>query len=231
LIPFKELSVKTIQTIPLFIATVALLVACSSAESDWKKADAANTTAAYEDFLKQHPNDTHAQEARDRMQKMEDEEAWSDAQKSNTLEAYQQYLQKEPSGKHVTDSHTQVTALERAAAWKTAQAANTEAALQDFLRKYSQGPEVDQAHTQLQKLQSEGYRVQLATSRDQKAAEKSRSSLQTRFNGELHDVVVIPPTGSDKLYRIASGPMTEADAKSACTTLKKVHQHCEVVKG
>ena len=221
---------KKIQTIHLFVAT-ALLVACSSAESDWKTADAANTTAAYEDFLKQHPNDAHAQQAHDRLQKIEDEQAWADAQKSNSLDGYQQYLQKEPNGMHVLDAHTQVTALERAAAWKTALAANTESTLQDFLQKYSQGPEADQARTQLQKLQSEGYRVQLATSRDQKAAEKSRGSLQTRFNSDLHDVVVIPPAGSEKLYRIASGPMTEADAKSACTKLKKAHQHCEVIKG
>jgi cell division septation protein DedD len=229
LIPFKELSVKTIQTVPLFIAT-ALLLACSSAESDWNKADTANTTAAYEDFLKQHPNDAHAQQARDRLQKMEDDKAWSDAQNSTTLEGYQQYLQKEPNGAHVPDAHTELTALERAAAWKAAQATNTESALQDFLKKYNQGPEADQARAQLQKLQSEGYRVQLATFRDQKAAEKSRDSLQARFNTELHDIVVIPPTGSDKLHRVASGPMTEADAKSACAKLKKAHQHCEMVK-
>jgi cell division septation protein DedD len=222
--------VKTIQTVHLFLAG-ALLVACSSAESDWAKADAANTAAAYENFIKQHPNDTHAQQARDHLQKIEDDQAWSDALKSNTLEGYQQYLQKEPGGTHVEDAHSQVTASERAAAWKTAQAANTQSALQDFLQKYSQGPEADQARVQLQKLQSEGYRVQLATFRDEKAAEKSRNTLKARLSGELHDIVIIPPTGSDKLHRVASGPMTEADAKSACAKLKKTHQHCEVVKG
>jgi outer membrane protein assembly factor BamD (BamD/ComL family) len=219
---------KTIRSVPLFICA-AVLVACSSAESDWKKAEAANTAPAYQDFLTQHPNDSHAQEARDRLNKLEDDQAWSDAQKSNTLEAYQQYLQKEPAGAHVQDAHTQVSALERAAAWKTAQAANTESALQDFLKNYSEGPEVDQARAQLKQLES--YRVQLATSRDEKTAEKSRQKLQTRFNNELHAVVVVPPTGSEKDYRVTSEPMTEEDAKSACTKLKKEHQHCEVVKG
>jgi outer membrane protein assembly factor BamD (BamD/ComL family) len=215
------------QTVSLSILA-ALLVACSSAESDWKKADTANTAAAYQDFLTQHPNDTHAQDARERLTKIQDEQAWTDAQSGNTLEAYQQYLQKQPSGAHVQDAHQQITVLERAADWKTAQAANTPTALQDFLKKYAEGPEVDQAKAQLQKLES--YRVQLATSRDPKAAEKSRDSLQTRFNGEVHALVVVPPAGSEKLYRIASEPMTEADANSACTKLKKEHQHCEVVK-
>jgi outer membrane protein assembly factor BamD (BamD/ComL family) len=218
---------KTIRTVSLFIATL-LLVACGSAESDWKKADAANTAPAYQDFLNQHPNDAHAQEAHNRLNKIADDQAWADAQKSNGLEAYQQYLQKEPAGAHVEDAHTQVTALERAADWKTAQAANTESALQDFLKKYSQGPEADQARAQLQKLT--GYRVQLATSRNEKAAEKSRDSLQARLKDELHALVVVPPTGSEKLYRVTSAPLTEADAKSACTKLKKSHQHCEVVK-
>jgi outer membrane protein assembly factor BamD (BamD/ComL family) len=218
---------KTTQTISLFMIT-AVLAACSSAESDWKNAQAANTAPAYQDFLKQHPNDAHAQEARDRLNEIEDDRAWTDAQTSNTMEAYQQYLQKEPNGAHVADAHTRVTDLQRAADWKTAQAANTEAALQDFLKKYSQGPEVDQARAQLQTL--EGYRVQLATSKDEKAAEKSRANLQTRLSGELHAVVVLPPSGSEKLYRVTSEPMTEEDAKSACAKLKKQHQHCEVVK-
>jgi outer membrane protein assembly factor BamD (BamD/ComL family) len=209
------------------IIAVAALAACSSAESDWQKAQAQNTAAAYEDFVKQHPNDAHAKEAQDRLQKLQDEAAWADAQKTNTADGYQQYLQKEPNGAHADDAHTQITALARADAWKTAQSANTAQALQDFLQKYSTGPEADQARAQLEKLQ--GYRVQLATARDEKAADKARAQLQTKFGGDLHDLVVIPPSGSEKLHRVTSGPMTEDDAKAACAKLKKEHQHCEVV--
>ena len=219
---------KMKYTIPLFCAA-GLLVACSSAQSDWSKADAANTAPAYEQFIKEHPNDAHAAQAHARLSKLADDQAWQDAQTANSLEGYQQYLQKEPTGAHLDDAHSKVTGLERAAAWKTAQAANTEAALQDFLKKYTQGPEADEARAQLQKL--EGYRVELAAFHDQKAAEKSRDHLKARFDSQLHDIVAVPPTGSEKEYRVESAPMTEADAKSACTKLKKEHQHCEVVKG
>jgi outer membrane protein assembly factor BamD (BamD/ComL family) len=221
--------VKIIQTV-LSLVITATLVACSSAESDWSKAATANTAAAYQDFLAKHPTGAHVQDAQDRLQKIADDQAWSDAQQGNTLDAYQQYLQKEPNGAHATDAHAQIDALQRATDWKTAQAANTESALQDFLKKYSQGPEVDQARAQLQKLQSEGYRVQLGSFKDEKAAEKSRDSLKTKFGSELNDVQVIPPSGSEKQQRVASGPMTEADAKAACAKLKKAHQHCEVIK-
>lgn len=220
---------KIIQTV-LSLVVITVLVACSSAESDWSKAAAANTAAAYQDFLSKHPTGAHAQDAQDRLQKIADDQAWSEAQQGNTLDAYQQYLQKQPNGAHATDAHSQVDALNRAADWKTVQAANTEPALEDFLKKYNQGPEVDQARAQLQKLQSEGYRVQLASFKDEKAAEKSRDALKARFGSELNDVVVVPPSGTEKQQRVVSAPMTEDDAKAACAKLKKAHQHCEVVK-
>jgi outer membrane protein assembly factor BamD (BamD/ComL family) len=205
-----------------------MLAACSSSESDWKKADAQNTVAAYQDFLQQHPNDQHASQASQRIQALQDDQAWADAQKANTSDSLQQYLQKYPSGTHAEDAKTLMAGLERAAAWKVAQTANTESALQDFIQKYSQGPEVDLAKSQLEKLK--GYRVELAKSHSQKEADKTLASLKARDATEFHDLVVIPPSGSEKLYRIASGPMTEESAKSACEKLRKAHQHCETVK-
>lgn len=218
---------KTLRILPLLVSA-ALLAACSSAQSDWNKAAAANTTAAYQDFLKQHPGDAHAQEARDRLQRLNDDHDWSDAQKANTLDAYQHYLQAQPNGSHAEEARAQVASLERSAAWQTAHAAGTVAALQEFLQKYAQGPEADQAHEQLKELQ--GYRVELASFKDAKHAEKSRDSLKARLNSELPDIVVLPASASNKLNRVASGPMTEADAQAACTQLKKRHQHCEVIK-
>lgn len=223
----------TRATIPILATALfgaALLVGCDTAESDWQKAVALNTEAGFQDFLTHHPTGEHSQDAKNRIQALEDDQAWADAQKAGTTDGYQQYLTKEPNGKHLDEAHTQVTALERAAAWKTAQAANTEQALHDFIQKYSQGPEVDQAKAQLQKLQTEKYRVQLGTFKDDKAAEKARADLQTKFGNDIHDIVVIPPSGSSKQHEVGSGPMTEEDAKALCAKLKKAHQRCEVVK-
>jgi hypothetical protein len=210
------------------ITLAAMLAACSSSESDWKKADAQNTVAAYQDFLQQHPNDSHVSQASQRIQSLQDDQAWADAQKANTSDSLQQYLQKYPSGTHAADAKTLSAGLERAAAWKVAQTANTESALQDFIQKYNEGPEVGLAKAQLEKLR--GYRVELAKSHSQKEADKTLASLKTRDAAEIQDLVVIPPSGAEKLYRIASGPMTEEGAKSACEKLKKAHQHCEAVK-
>jgi len=220
--------VKPTRAIYPLIAATAVLAACNSAQSDWKNADSQNTTAAYQDFLTQHPNDTHAQEARDRIKKLEDDQAWANAQKANTADGYQQYLQREPSGAHTQEARDQVTALERVADWKTAQQTNTVGALQGFMQKYSQGPEVEEAKAALDKLQ--GYRVQLGALKDEKSAQKAHDDLQKRFGNDVPGLEVIAPSGNERRHVVTSGPMTEEDAKAACAKLKKAHAHCEVVK-
>ena len=217
---------------PVFLlALSALLAACNSSEADWKKADSQNTTTAFQSFLSQHPNDSHAPQAQARLQALADDQAWADAQKSGTPDGFQQYLAKYPNGLHAADAQTQVATLNRIAAWKVAQAANTMPALQDFLQKYTEGPEVDQARAQLEKLKADSYRVQLATFHSQKDAEKSLPALQSRTGTELHNLIIVPPSGAEKLHRIESDFMTQDEAKLACDKLKKAHQRCEVVKG
>jgi hypothetical protein len=206
------------------------LAACSQAGSDWKQADSQNTIAGYQQFLQQHSDSEHASVARERIAAMQDDQAWTAAKATNTVASYQNYLASQPKGLHSGEANTQITDLKRAAAWKVAQAANTESALQDFLTQYPTGAENDAARAQLLKLQSEGYRVRLGTFRDAAKAEKARGEMQTRFASELHQVVIVPPSNTDKLSHVSSAPMTEEDAKTACGSLKKLHQHCEVVK-
>ena len=211
-------------------AVAGTLAACSSARQDFQKASEANTVAAYQDFLKQHPNTDLAVQAQSRLNALEDDQSWSDAQKANTLEAYQNYIQAHPSGMHSADARDRITGFERADAWKSAQAANTTEAIQAFLKKYPTGQEADQANAQLKVLQTEQYRVQVASFKAQKDAEAARPKLEAKYGKLLHSVVVVPPTASEKLTTVRSGPMTQKDAQSVCGTLKKEHQHCQVVK-
>jgi outer membrane protein assembly factor BamD (BamD/ComL family) len=205
------------------------LLACSSNEADWQKATSANTVSAYQDFLKQHPNGQHADEARSRITSLEDEQAWMEALNANTQGAYEQYLRNEPSGAHAQEARDRITGFQRAAAWKTAQADGTPAALQAFLQKYPTGPESDEARAALQKLQN-NYQAQVGSYRSRKEAERMSARVKRRFGEVLHDVVVVPSTPEDKMNHVRSAPMSEADATAACAKLKKAHQRCEVVK-
>ena len=212
----------------LYLATLVVLVACSSPEADWKKADTQGTIAAYQKFLTDHPNNAHAPQARSRIQALQDDQAWADAQKANTADGYKQYVDSQPNGMHTAEAQDRLTSLQRAAAWQAAQADGKAPALQDFLQKYPQGSEADQARAALQKLT--GYDVQLGTFKSKKQADALSAKLKQRYGDILHDVIVVPPSGGDRLHHVRSVGMTEADAKSACAKLKKAHQHCAVEK-
>jgi SPOR domain len=213
--------------VSLVLLTAATLWACSSAQQDWNKATSANTAAAYQDYLSKHPTGEHSSDARDKVRTLQDDEAWSEAQQANTLDAYRDYLQKQPTGSHVKEAQGAVTPLQRAADWKTAESTGTVAALQDFLKKYPTGAEADEAHAKLNALND--YRVQLASAKTEKQAQRERDQLRTKYGSVLHDVVVVPGK-SGKGYAVASSPMSQSEADSACSELKKSHQSCEVVK-
>jgi cell division septation protein DedD len=212
----------------LCLAILAALIACSSPEADWKKADAQGTIAAYQKYLTDHPKDSRADQARARIQALQDDQAWADAQKANTAAAYKQYVDTQPNGIHAADAQERMTSLQRADAWKTAQTDGKAPAIQAFLQTYPQGPEADQARAELQKLTA--YRVQLGAFRSKKEAVALSTRVKAKYGDLLHDVVVVAPSGSDKVNRVRSAGMTEEEAKSACAKLKKAHQHCEVIK-
>lgn len=206
-----------------------MLAACSSIEADWQTAASANTIGAYQDFLKEHPNGQHADEARARIKSLEDDQAWMMATATNTQQSFEQYLRDRPSGSHAQEARDRITGFERAAAWKTAQSAGSPAAIQSFLQRYPTGPESDEARAALQRLQNV-FQVQLAAYRSRKEADRVSAHLRRRFGRVLHDIIVVPPTPPDRLNHVRSAPMSEEQANAVCATLKKSHQRCEVIK-
>lgn len=203
------------------------LLACSSSQADWSQANAQGTAAGYQDFLNKHPNDPNAAVARQRLQVIQDGQAWITAQTTNSVEGYQQYIAAEPQGANVQVAHSQIMALQRAAAWSDTKDAGTSSALQAFLLKYPQGPEADLARTQLAQFD---YVVQIGVYPNAKQADDARAKLQDNHGKDLQNVVVVAPTGKAKIYRIVSADMTQEQAKTACASLRKDHQRCEVVK-
>ncbi len=214
---------------PMALCSPLAVAACGSAAKDWANASAQNTVAAYQSFLDKHPRDTHAADARMYISALQDESAWKAAQNGNSLDSYRQYLQSDPTGTHAQAARDQVAGLERANAWKSAESGGSKSALDAFLQKYPQGPESDQARQRLAMLKSD-YRDRLGAFHDERAAERRREELQTRFGAVLKEVDVLSPDSSNKRYRVMSGLMDRHDAESACVSLKRSHESCEVVK-
>jgi outer membrane protein assembly factor BamD (BamD/ComL family) len=209
------------------LATSATLWGCSSAESDWNRANAANTVAAYQQFLSNHPTGPHSPEATDRIHALQDEQAWAQAKQTNSLEAYRDYVQQQPAGAHLKEAQEAVTAAQRAADWTQAQSKGTVASIQDFLNRYPAGTEAEQARTRLEALS--GYKVQLASTKTQKQAEKVQEHLRSKYRNMLQDVLVVTDSAG-KGYRVESTPMSHAQADSACAALEKSHQSCKVIE-
>jgi len=72
----------------LCVIMAGMLAACSSPNADWQKANQQNTVAAYQQFIQQHPSDARVEQARNRINALNDEQAWNTAKNANTLDAY-----------------------------------------------------------------------------------------------------------------------------------------------
>lgn len=210
-----------------FATAAALIVACSSAESDWNQASQTNTVAAYQDFLNKHPDDQHAAQAKQQIATLQDNQAWATAQQANSAQGYQQYLSSMPNGAHAQEAHDKLTALQATDAWNSTKNNPTEASLNSFLQMYPNAPEAQDARQMLGTLD---YRAQLGTFPSSDAADKAKAKLQDKFGSVLQQIVVVQPSGKSKSYHLASAAMTEDQAKAACAQVKKGGQHCEVVK-
>jgi len=215
--------------LPLALCTVLAMAACSTAKRDWASAIADNTVAGYQAFLDKHAGDPYSEEAKARIAALQEDSAWKTAQDGNSVLGYQTYLQAEPNGAHAQAARDEISGLERANAWKTAQSDGSTTALQAFLQQYPQGTESDQARQKLASIQS-GYRAALGSFHDERAAQRKRAELRARFSKLLREVDVLAPDDSNKRYRVMSGLMDHQGADSACASLKRDHQTCEVVK-
>src|SRR4051794_13740823 len=107
-----------------------LLVACSSPQSDFKKAEQEGTLIAYRAFLQKHSQGPFADQARARITAISEEQAWRQAEQANTLESYQAFATLHQDGSHAAEARDRIVALQRSAAWEYARSQPTPQALQ-----------------------------------------------------------------------------------------------------
>lgn len=162
------------------------------------------------------------------MRRLQDDGSPAEARSGDAALPYQNYLPQRPGAIDMTGARDKIAIAERKAAWSSVQSAGTAVAYQAFLEQYARGTDADQARARLAELN--GFTVRLASLRSEKDAEKVRDRLEGRYGDALREVVVIPPSDAQKLNSVRSAPMTEDEAKTACATLNKSHQDCEVIK-
>jgi hypothetical protein len=92
----------------LILAAVLGVAGCNRQQSDWEKTRAANTTDAYELFLKKYPSGEFTAQAKARVKELYEERDWQKARDTDTLEAYQAFLKQYPEGKWTEEARIRI---------------------------------------------------------------------------------------------------------------------------
>src|SRR6202522_3086583 len=92
----------------LSLTAALALSGCSRQQSDWEKTRAANTTDAYELFLKKYPKGEFTAQAQARLKELYEERDWQKARDVDSAEAYQAFLKQYPEGKYTEEARIRV---------------------------------------------------------------------------------------------------------------------------
>lgn len=246
-----------IKHVFLVLSLTAMLAVCgcSRQQSDWEKTRAANTTDAYELFLKKYPSGEFTAQAQARVKELYEEREWQKARDTDTLEAYQAFLKQYPEGKWTEEARIRVENFTLASVPSaTAPAANEAAAAPEAPpsaappnpkpspapAKASAAPSShsalsahvgSSAHTA---TKPQGpYGVQLGAFKSgAQAANQRWAKLDKEYPKLLTGLSpkISPRKGaSGTVYRLQVAGLTENRANSICKTLKARSQACVLI--
>lgn len=241
----------------LSLTAVLALTACSRQQSDWEKTRTANTTDAYELFLKKYPSGEFTAQAQARVKELYEERDWQKARDTDTLEAYQGFLKQHPEGKWTEEARIRVenftlasapsgTTPAQADTAPPSQQAASEPAVQTpkpaahkpaATKSAAPKSAAQSAHAAGEShaaAKSQGsYGIQLGAFKSgADAANKRWSKLEKEYPKLLSGLSpkVSPKKGaSGTLYRLQVVSLSEKRAGAICKDLKAHSQACVVI--
>jgi cell division septation protein DedD len=237
---------KMVTNKALLALSLALLMAvsaCSRQQSDWEKTRAANTTDAYELFLKKYPSGEFTAQAQARVKELYEERDWQKARDADTQEAYQAFLKQYPEGKWAEEARIRVENFTLAQAPSNAtpaaaDSANTQgntasgagSAATAAAPKPSVPPASSPSGAAKPAAQTGAYGVQLGAFKSgADAANKRWAHLNKEYPkilAGLSPTVSPLKSSSGTLYRLQAMGLTEKHASSICKSLKSKSQGC-----
>jgi cell division septation protein DedD len=108
-----------IGLIAMLTAVTIVVAGCSRVGEDWKAAQAADTSEAYQDFLRQHPDSEFGVPAQERVKQLAEDRDWQAASKADTLDAYQQFVATHADGKWAQEARVRIENFQLTAAGTT----------------------------------------------------------------------------------------------------------------
>jgi cell division septation protein DedD len=219
---------------------------CSRQQSDWEKTRAANTTDAYEQFLKKYPNGEFRKQADARVKELYEERDWQKARDTDTLEAYQAFLKQYPEGKWTEEARIRVENFSLAQAPSngspSTDAANAQnngapasAAAAAPAKPKPSAPNAMKAQAPAAEApQSGSYAIQLGAFKSSAdAANRRWEHLQKSYPKllvGLAPAVSAKKTGSGTLYRLQVAGLSGKQAHAICRSLQAKAQACAIIR-
>lgn len=119
---------RTSRLLPIAVAAAAVLVlgGCSRVKDDWKAAQGADTSEAYQDFMQQHPDSEFAVQAQARLKQLAEDRDWQQAASTDTLEAYEQFVAQHADSKWAQEARVRIENFNLAAGGQAAAPAPAE---------------------------------------------------------------------------------------------------------
>jgi cell division septation protein DedD len=221
------IAMSTRTLVMLFAVPLLALSACSREKSDWRSAQAADTSESYLQFIAAHPDSTLTVTARERLGQLAEEKDWRSAAGTDTFEAYQQFLAQYPAGKWAKEAQLRIDTFTGAAASSGAAAASASAppaAGEAASIPDATSPAADDAGS--------GFGVQLGAFSSAERANDEWKKLQKEASGTLDGLeprVVVGEAAGKAIYRLQAQVRDEAQARAICGGLKVANKPCVAV--
>jgi hypothetical protein len=214
---------STRTLVMLFAVPLLALSACSREKSDWRSAQAADTTESYQQFVAAHPESTFVVGARERLGQLAEEKDWRGAAGADTYEAYQQFLAQYPAGKWAHEAQVRIESFANAppagAATGSAPAPNA---------PVPGAPAAGPAGA-VATVPDSGFGVQLGAFSSAERANQEWTQLQKDASGTLDGLsprVVVGESSGKTIYRLQAEVRDEAQARAICGGLKVAKKPC-----
>lgn len=225
----------------LSMLCLASLQGCSRENDDWRAAQAADTVAAYQQFIREHPASAHAAEADLRAMQLVEDEDWRRAQEDDGLQAYQAFVTQHPESRWAQEARVRIETITLgtavgntpagAASLPPAATAPPVAATSATAARTPPGasppPPAATAPTG-----SPFYGVQLGAFASESAARAQWTAIAGKHAAALRGHtprVTATATASGRLYRLQTATSGEPAARELCRVLGAAGQACVVV--
>jgi len=209
-----------------------MLAGCSRVADDWRAAQAADTSEAYQDFMQQHAGSEYAVEAQARIKQLAENRDWQQAAALDTRDAYEQFVAQHADGKWAQEARVRIENFQIAGKPEPATPADVTASPVAVTPPAAAAAPPKPA-TAIAKpaaaAKSSVHYAQLGAFSSRANAESEWKRLVDRFPAQLKSLQPHYSAGksqSKTVYRLQVGVGSDQRARDLCAQLKKQSQAC-----